>query len=112
MTPERATATPATWGEFRTFTIDTSYPPRPATSVEEPVFAECARPGSGTPELGSTLPSDDPLLGSPNRLVDIKVALTFLSIGRTKLNELLAAGDIPSVHIGRSHLIPADALED
>lgn len=112
MTPVHAATTPADWGhEFETFTIDTT-PPRPATGVEEPDLAKCEGPGSGAPGLGPTLNSDDPLLASPNRLVDIKGALAFLSIGRTKLNELLAAGDIPSVHIGRSRLIPVAALEE
>lgn len=111
MTSARPPATPATWGEFRTFTIDSTLP-SPATGVEEPVLAECEGLGSGAPGLAPTLNADDPLLASPNRLVDIKAAIAFLSIGRTKLNELLAAGDIPSVHIGRSRLIPVCALEE
>jgi excisionase family DNA binding protein len=33
-----------------------------------------------------------------------------LRVSRTKLYELMAAGEIESVHIGRSRKIPADAL--
>ncbi|HSV67563.1 MAG TPA: helix-turn-helix domain-containing protein [Mycobacteriales bacterium] len=37
-------------------------------------------------------------------------AAAALRISRTKLYELLTAGHIESVHIGRSRKIPADAL--
>lgn len=112
MTPARTPATPATWGEFQTFTVDTRCPLSPQTVAEEPVSAEGDGHSSDAPEIESTANSNDPLLASPNRLVTIKAALAYLSIGRTKLNELLAAGDIPSVRIGRSHLIPFGGLQD
>lgn len=35
-----------------------------------------------------------------------------LRIGRSKLYELLASGEIESIHIGRSRKIPATALSD
>ncbi|MCQ4044483.1 helix-turn-helix domain-containing protein [Streptantibioticus rubrisoli] len=35
-----------------------------------------------------------------------------LRIGRSKLYELLASGEIESIHIGRSRKIPASALDD
>lgn len=35
-----------------------------------------------------------------------------LRIGRSKLYELLATGEIESIHIGRSRKIPASALHD
>lgn len=35
-----------------------------------------------------------------------------LRIGRSKLYELLASGEIESIHIGRSRKIPAPALSD
>lgn len=37
-------------------------------------------------------------------------AATMLSIGRSKLYELLAAGELPVVYIGRSCRIPLDDL--
>lgn len=40
----------------------------------------------------------------------IDEAAAALRISRTKLYELLADGQIESIHIGRSHKIPADAL--
>jgi excisionase family DNA binding protein len=39
-------------------------------------------------------------------------AARVLSLGRSKLYELLAAGDLPSVKIGRATRIPAASLRD
>ncbi|MDQ6875799.1 MAG: helix-turn-helix domain-containing protein [Actinomycetota bacterium] len=39
-------------------------------------------------------------------------AAAILGIGRSKLFELLAAGQLPSVQIGRARRIPASALSD
>ncbi len=39
-------------------------------------------------------------------------AARMLSIGKTTIYELLATGEIPSIHIGRSIRIPAKALEE
>ncbi|MFC2153115.1 helix-turn-helix domain-containing protein [Actinomycetota bacterium] len=39
-------------------------------------------------------------------------AARVVGIGRSKLYELMAAGKIESVHIGRSRRIPAEALAD
>ena len=44
-------------------------------------------------------------------LLRIPEACEKLSIGRTKLRELLAKGDLPSVHIGRSVRIAQVDLE-
>ena len=44
-------------------------------------------------------------------LLSIPEACEKLSIGRTKLRELLAQGDLPSVHIGRSVRIAQADLE-
>ena len=44
-------------------------------------------------------------------LISIPEASEKLSIGRTKLRELLARGDLPSVHIGRSVRIAQADLE-
>lgn len=46
-----------------------------------------------------------PLLLSPER------AAERLELGRTKIFELMAAGELESVLIGRSRRIPADAVE-
>jgi excisionase family DNA binding protein len=37
-------------------------------------------------------------------------AARLLSIGRTKIYQLIATGVLPSVHIGRSVRVPVDAL--
>jgi len=44
-------------------------------------------------------------------LVDIDEAAERLSIGRTTLYRLIRSGDIPTVRIGRSVRVPAQALE-
>lgn len=51
-------------------------------------------------------------LMSPSRLLTIAEAEGFLSIGRTKLSELLASGELASVHIGAARRIPLGVLED
>lgn len=43
-------------------------------------------------------------------LVDVRTACHRLSIGRTRLYELLAAGELEAVHVGRSVRIPTDGL--
>lgn len=43
-------------------------------------------------------------------LVDVKAAAAFLGIRRAKLYTLLAAGELPSVKIGKSRRIPRRAL--
>jgi len=40
-----------------------------------------------------------------------EVAAAALGIGRSKLFELIAAGEIETVQIGRSRRVPAEALE-
>lgn len=37
-------------------------------------------------------------------------ALKVLGLGRTKLRQLLVSGEIPSFHVGRARLIPADGV--
>jgi excisionase family DNA binding protein len=44
-------------------------------------------------------------------LLDVKEAAARLQLGRTTLFELMKAGEIASVRIGRSRRIPAAALE-
>jgi excisionase family DNA binding protein len=45
-------------------------------------------------------------------LIRVDEAARFLSIGRSTLYELIARGDIPTVHIGRSVRIPTQALKN
>ena len=45
------------------------------------------------------------------RLYSIKEAAEQCSIGRSKVYELIGAGEIAVVKIGRRSLIPADSLE-
>ncbi len=47
---------------------------------------------------------------TPTVLLSIAEAAQALRIGRSKLYELIAAGDIESVHIGRSRRVPSDAV--
>ena len=44
-------------------------------------------------------------------LLAIPEAAQVLGVGRSRLYELMADGDVESVHIGRRRLVPADALE-
>ena len=44
-------------------------------------------------------------------LLSVVEAAERLGIGRTLMYELLTSGQIESVHVGRLHKIPADALE-
>jgi len=45
-------------------------------------------------------------------LLTITEAATALAIGRTTVYELIAAGDLDVVHIGRSSRIPIDAIHE
>ena len=49
--------------------------------------------------------------GVPPLLLSVNEAARVLQIGRSKLYELLAAGELPVVRIGRSVRIPTAALE-
>jgi len=46
----------------------------------------------------------------PKLLYGVSEAALILSIGRTRLYELMNSGELPSVKAGSSRLIPADAL--
>lgn len=50
------------------------------------------------------MPEDNQLLLTPER------AAERLDLGRTKIFELMATGELESVRIGRSRRIPADAV--
>ncbi|MGW6263405.1 excisionase family DNA-binding protein [Streptomyces sp. NPDC055085] len=52
------------------------------------------------------MPEESPLLFSPERAADR------MDLGRSKIFELMATGELESVLIGRSRRIPADALAD
>jgi len=47
-----------------------------------------------------------------NLLVTVADAALMLSLSRSRTYELIAAGAIPSVSIGRSRRIPVDGLRD
>jgi len=51
-----------------------------------------------------TVESDDRLL------LTVAEAAHRLGIGRTLMYELLGSGEVDSVHVGRLHKVPADAL--
>jgi len=44
-------------------------------------------------------------------LLSVVEAAERLGIGRTLMYELLTSGQIESLHVGRLHKVPADALE-
>lgn len=46
------------------------------------------------------------------RLVKVKEAARLLGIGRSKTYELIRGGDLEAVAIGRSRLVPVDAIDD
>lgn len=52
------------------------------------------------------MPEDHQLLLSPER------AAERLDLGRSKIFELIATGELESVRIGRARRIPADAVRD
>lgn len=45
------------------------------------------------------------------QLVPITEAARRLGVGRTKAYELLAAGELEAVHIGKRHLVVAESVE-
>ena len=44
-------------------------------------------------------------------LYDVNEASIMTSLGRSKLYELMATGEVESVKVGKRRLIPAEALE-
>lgn len=48
---------------------------------------------------------------SPLRLLTVEEAACFLSISRSRVYELMATGELPSVTIGRSRRVTLGALE-
>ncbi|WNB87332.1 helix-turn-helix domain-containing protein [Cellulomonas sp. ATA003] len=56
--------------------------------------------------INLTIESDEKLL------LTVVDAAHRLGIGRTLMYELLDAGEIASVHIGRLHKVPVEALQD
>jgi excisionase family DNA binding protein len=49
--------------------------------------------------------------GGPVLLLSILQAARTLGLGRSKMYELIAAGDLEVVHIGRATRVPVDAVE-
>ena len=45
-------------------------------------------------------------------LIRVDEAAKYLAIGRSTLYELIARGDVPTVHIGRAVRIPTAALNE
>jgi len=48
--------------------------------------------------------------GPPSLLVGVPVAARMLGIGRTKVYELVSAGELELVHIGCRALVPVDSV--
>lgn len=72
------------------------------------------RPAPDADEANATLrPLRRPTTGTgPALLLTVEEAARSLSIGRSKAYELIAAGDLEAVHIGRSTRVPVSALQD
>lgn len=60
----------------------------------------------GSPIVNLTIQADDRLL------LTVVEAARRLEVSRSLLYELIAAGEIESIHVGRLRRIPADALSD
>jgi excisionase family DNA binding protein len=61
---------------------------------------------------GRTDTEDDVMLAASPHLLTIVDAAQHLGISRSKVYELLAAGELPSVRIGRTRRIAVTALEE
>lgn len=49
--------------------------------------------------------------GPPSLLVQVPIAARMLGIGRTKVYELVSAGELELVHIGCRALVPVDSVQ-
>lgn len=49
--------------------------------------------------------------GPPSLLVQVPIAARMLGIGRTKVYELVSAGELELVHIGCRALVPVNSVE-
>ena len=49
--------------------------------------------------------------GPPSLLVQVPIAARMLGIGRTKVYELVAEGELELVHIGCRALVPVDSVQ-
>ncbi len=47
----------------------------------------------------------------PPLLVSVRSAARILAVGRTTVYELIAAGELETIHIGRSRRVPIAALQ-
>ncbi len=54
--------------------------------------------------------SAEPVAGIDPRLLTVRQAAEVLGLGRSKVYELIAAGRLETVSIGRSRRVPFDAL--
>jgi excisionase family DNA binding protein len=93
-------------------------PPRPLARLRHPQARRppaqtCNRPspcGRSPSVTSETRPPLTQIPQSGQLLYTLAEAAAALLIRRTKLDELVGADEIESIHIGRSRKIPADAL--
>ena len=71
--------------------------------------AEPERPKDLAPSAVDPVPRKHP---EPVLLLSVEEAARALGIGRSKTYELISAGDLETVHIGRSTRVPVAALHD
>ncbi|MGH8972791.1 MAG: helix-turn-helix domain-containing protein [Acidimicrobiia bacterium] len=75
-------------------------------------------PGPEPPRCSSGAKTRLPAPGDPKRPADLVLLLSIqeagraLGIGRSKMYELIAAGELETVHIGRAVRVPVDAIEE
>lgn len=62
--------------------------------------------GSPASKAAETRPPES----GPKLLLTVVEAAERLSIGRTLMYELVASGEVESIHLGRLHRIPSEAL--
>ena len=63
-----------------------------------------------TPDLPAPRPTPPPARGDDRLLLTVVDAARRLEVSRSLMYELLAAGEIDSVHVGRLRRVPVDAL--
>jgi len=85
------------------------------TSPHEPIASGLRRPVQATVPWPNTSPrprNQQEVTSTVRLLLTPVEAAEQLSISRTKIYELMAAGRLRSIHIGRLRRVPVDALRD
>lgn len=81
---------------------------RPTATTHEP--PESPAREAATPDLPAPRPTPPPARCDDRLLLTVVDAARRLEVSRSLMCELLAAGEIDSVHVGRLRRVPVDAL--